>query len=161
MKTVLQSRSGSVLAGAAGAVLLLVGIVFVYSAIQRVETRLALTMGESVALDGIVTEKLTGEQRDRFLPLVVPRYTIRYAFANLEGKMRSGEQEVTRAFFDAAPGQGGPIEVYVRVDSPTIHAVDAGAAFPGIAGLRLGSGLALLGSGGLLGGWALGRWRRA
>ena len=128
----------------AGVLFLLAGAYFMVSVYRRSSLRLDLSEDDVAAVDGVITEKLVGQQRDRFIPISVEQYTLRYAFANLEGKMRSGEQEVTRAFFEAAPEPGRPTTVYLSTTDPTQHAVDISPAFPGISGLRLAVGAVLL-----------------
>lgn len=119
---------------------------------SRVETRTVLA-GEVVSTDGILTEKLEREEADSILRITVPLYLARYAYANAEGVMRSGEQAVTGQEYRSLPGEGYPVTVYIDPTDPRVTGVERGVGFPGVAGLRAAVALAALGIGaGLMGG---------
>ncbi len=129
----------ALLIGAVG--LALASLALTYTAVRRVY-RPYRQAGGAVAVEGVVTEKLVQQQADRFLPFGVTTYILRYAFPNAEGKMRTGEQIVTRRFYDHTGGQGSPIEVTFAAGDSTISAVDPRGMFPGAAGWRLSMGMA-------------------
>ena len=123
--------------------LLALSLAFFYTAYRRVHNPIRFT-GESITVQGVVMEKLVEQRSDRFLPFDVPSYVVRYAFPSAQGKMRTGEQVVTRAFFDRLAGQGNLAWVTVSVEDPRFHAIDPRLTFPGTAGWRAGIGLAFL-----------------
>jgi hypothetical protein len=115
-----------------------------WSASRRVETQLKLR-ADSVAVQGVVLEKLVEQRPDRLVPFSVPSYVVRYAFPTPDqGQMRSGEQVVTRYAFRQLGGQGELAVVTVDPNDPAISAIDPRLTFPAGAGWRLGGGLALL-----------------
>jgi hypothetical protein len=120
--------------------LALASLAVTYTAARRVYRPYRQADG-AVAVEGVVTEKLIEQQADRFLPFDITTCIIRYAFPNTEGKMRTGEQIVTRRFYDRTGGQGSPIEVTFAAGDSTISAVDPRSVFPGAAGWRLSMGV--------------------
>ncbi len=102
----------------------------------------------------VITEKLVQYQNDRLLPFSVPAFVIRYAYPTPQGQMRTGEQVVTRRFFEQLGGPGTPVPVTMREDNPAVSAVPR-LTFPGNSGWRMGIALAAifaasaLGSGGV------------
>ncbi|MBN1122170.1 MAG: hypothetical protein JXJ17_13925 [Anaerolineae bacterium] len=120
--------------------LALASLAATYTAVRRVH-RPYRQAGGAVAVEGVITEKLVEQRTDRFLPFEVTTYIIRYAFPNTQGKMRTGEQDVTRRFYDRTGGQGTPITVTIAAGDSAISAVDPYGTFPGIAGWRLSMGL--------------------
>jgi hypothetical protein len=119
--------------------LAIASLAIAYTAIRRVY-RPYWRAGGAVTVEGVVTEKLVEQQADRFLPFEVRTCIIRYAFPNTEGKMRTGEQAVTRSVYNRTGGQGSPITVTIAAGDSTISAVDPRGVFPGIAGWRLSMG---------------------
>jgi len=110
---------------------------------------------QAVVAQGVITEKLVQYQNDRLLPFSVPAFVIRYAYPTPQGQMRTGEQVVTRRFFEQLGGPGTPVPVTMREDNPAISAVDPRLTFPSNSGWRMGIALAAifaasaLGSGGV------------
>ena len=151
----------SFLASAIALVLLLIASWLLFGAYRRVRTSLQLA-GDTVTVQGVITEKVTETRSERRLPFSLRAYVVRYAFpAPPQGQMWSGEQTVTRRFFEQAGGQGDPVPVTFRRGDPTIQAVDPRLTFPAEAGWRLGAGLILLTLGLLMGVVAAGLTRRA
>ncbi|MEJ2150935.1 MAG: hypothetical protein P8Z40_15860 [Chloroflexota bacterium] len=125
-------------------VLALGALGLLWSASRRVETQLRLR-ADSVAVQGVVLEKLVEQRPDRLLPFDVPSYVVRYAFPTPDqGQMRSGEQVVTRYAFRHLGGQGALAPVTVDPDDPAVSAIDPRLTFPAGAGWRLGIGIGLL-----------------
>ncbi|GEM_PF-2460137 len=118
-------------------ILLLAALGLLYTVYRRVATPLMLLRG-AVAVDGNITEKLVQRQPDTLLPFDVTVYVVRYAFPTSQGQVRTGEQIVTRGFYERLGEQGAPVEVTIRADDPAVSAVDARLTFPGSAGWRLG-----------------------
>jgi hypothetical protein len=114
-----------------------------YSAYRRVETATRLG-GGAWAAPGVVTEKLVEYRSDRLLPFDVRTYVVRYAYPNPAGQMRTGEQVVTRRFFDRLPEQGGQTTVYLAAGEEGVSAVQRGPALPAPAGWRAILALAAL-----------------
>src|SRR5574341_198516 len=115
-----------------------------YTAYRRANTPLQLMNG-TVMVDGNVTEKLIQRQPATPLPFEVPVYVVRYAYPSPQGQMRTGEQIVTRGFYEQLGGQGAPVTVTMREDDPGISAVEARLTFAGPASWRLMlAGLCLL-----------------
>jgi len=141
------SRRAFSLIGILLSLALLVGALgLFYSAYRRVETQVRL-MGDAWATRGVVLEKLVEESEDRLLPWDVTTYVVRYAYPNDRGQMRTGEQVVTRRFFEQTPEQGEPIPVVILTDDSAVTAVSPGLTFPAGAGWRVGLALvAVLGS---------------
>lgn len=131
--------------GGLALILTLVALALFYLSYRRVGSPLELLRGETVAVDGVIMEKLVQRQSDSILPFEVTAYVVRYAFPTLQGQMRTGEQIVTRGFFESLGHQGAPVSVTLRFDDPAINAVDARLTFPASAGWRLGLGLVCLG----------------
>ena len=123
--------------------LLALSLAFVYTAYRRVDNPIRFSQ-ESITVQGVVMEKLVEEQNDRFLPFPVTVYVVRYAFPSAQGKMRTGQQVVTHAFYQRLAGQGNLAWIDVSVEDPRFHAIDPRLTFPGTAGWRLGIGLAFL-----------------
>lgn len=123
--------------------LLALSVAFFYTAYRRVHNPIRFS-GESITVQGVVLEKLVEQRSDRFLPFDVSSNVVRYAFPSAQGKMRTGEQVVTRAFFDRVAGQGNLVWITVSVEDPRFHAIDPRLTFPGTAGWRAGIGLAFL-----------------
>ena len=123
--------------------LLALSLAFFYTAYRRVHNPIRFTQ-ESITVQGVVLEKLLEDQTDRFLPFPVTSYVVRYAFPSAQGKMRTGQQIVTRAFYQRLAGQGHLAWIAVSVDNPRFHAIDPRLTFPSTAGWRLGIGLALM-----------------
>ena len=123
--------------------LLALSLAFFYTAYRRVHNPIRFTQ-ESITVQGVVLEKLIEDQTDRFLPFPITSYVVRYAFPSAQGKMRTGQQIVTRAFYQRLAGQGHLAWVAVSVEDPRFHAIDPSLTFPGIAGWRLGIGLTFL-----------------
>lgn len=134
---------------ALGAAALLVAGGLIYSLYGRSAVRLDLAR-ESVATQGWLTEKFTQPDDLAFIPLT--RYVARYAYINPEGVLRSGEQELGRAFYLRLPQAGDRLTVYHSSGNAEINAVDRGLAFPGALGLRAAAALIGL----ILGGACLG-----
>jgi hypothetical protein len=124
-------------------ILLLAALGLGYTAYRRVTTPLLLLRG-AVAVEGNVTEKLVQRQDDSLLPFDITTYVVRYAFPAPQGQMRTGEQIVTREFFERLGEQGAPVEVTLRAEDPAISAVDARLTFPASAGWRLGMAVTCL-----------------
>ncbi len=120
--------------------LAMASLAIAYTAVRRIH-RPYWRAGGAVTVEGVVTEKLVEQQADRFLPFEVTTYIIRYAFPNTEGKMRTGEQAVTRRFYNRTGGQGSPITVTIAAGDSTISAVDPRCMFPGVTGWRLSMGV--------------------
>jgi hypothetical protein len=115
-----------------------------WSASRRVETQFKLR-AESVAVQGVVLEKLVEQRADRLVPFAVPSYVVRYAFPSpAQGQMRTGEQVVTRHAFRQLGEQGALAAVAVDPDDSAISAIDPRLTFPAGGGWRLGIGIALL-----------------
>jgi hypothetical protein len=91
----------------------------------------------TVVVDGSITEKLVQTRRLSPLPLDMRAYVVRYAFPNPQGQMRTGEQIVTKAFYDWLGDQGAPVEVFLREDDLTFNAVDPRITFPSVSGVRM------------------------
>jgi hypothetical protein len=98
----------------------------------------------SVTVEGTITEKLVSQERLSPLPLMLPAYTIRYAFPTPQGLMRTGQQIVTRATYQRLGDQGAPATITLSPSDPAINAVDARITFPGVAGVRLAASLICL-----------------
>jgi hypothetical protein len=128
--------------------------VLAYSAYRRVETALRLG-GAAWAAPGVVTEKLVESHPDRLLPFDVRAYVVRYAYPNPAGQMRTGEQVVTRRFFDRLPEQGGQATVYLAAGEEGISAVQRGPALPAPAGWRAALALGALIAAGMAAGLAM------
>ena len=125
-----------------------------YSVYRR--SRLALEISQqAVVAQGVITEKLIQPQRDRLLPFGVPAFVVRYAYPSPLGQMRTGEQVVTRHFFERLGGIGTLTPVTMREDNPTISAVDPRLTFPASAGWRMGVALVILFTASALGGVGL------
>lgn len=124
-----------------------------YSAYRRVETGLRLG-GAAWAVPGIVTEKLVERRPDRLLPFDVQTYVVRYAYPSPAGQMHSGEQVVTRGYFERLPDQGGQTTVYLAPGEASVSVVQRGPALPAIAGRRAALALAALIAAGLAAGLA-------
>src|SRR5690606_38732531 len=104
-----MSRRAFSLIGILPSLPLLVGpLARLSTAARRPETQVRL-MGDAWATRGVVLEKLVEEREDRLLPWDVTTYVVRYAYPNDRGQMRTGEQVVTRRFFEQTPEQGEPI----------------------------------------------------
>lgn len=129
----------AMLLAAVGMALLSLSLMF--TAVRRIQ-RPFVRAGGAVEVEGVITEKLVEQQTDRFLPFDVTTYIIRYTFPNAQGKMRTGEQIVTRRFYNRTGEQGAPIPVTLAAEDATINAVDTRSVFPGIAGWRLWMGTA-------------------
>jgi hypothetical protein len=115
-----------------------------WSASRRVETQLRLR-ADSVAVQGVVLEKLVEQRPDRLLPFAGPSYVVRYAFPTpTQGQMRTGEQVVTPYAFRQLGEQGALAAVAVDPADPSISAIDPRLTFPAGAGWRLGIGIGLL-----------------
>lgn len=123
--------------------LLAVGLVLLFSTYRRVSAPLKLT-GQGVAVQGVVTEKFIAERPDRLLPFDVTTYVVRYAYPNVEGQMRSGEQVVTRKSYEGLPGQGGQTFVLFDPAEPGLSVIDPRLTFPAGAGWRAGLAAAAL-----------------
>jgi hypothetical protein len=81
-------------------------------------------------------ENLVQSRRLSPLPVEVPAYVVRYAFPNPQGQMRTGEQVVTKAFYDRLGQQGAPVEVTLSESDPAVNAIDARITFPSVSGVR-------------------------
>ncbi len=102
---------------------------------------------QAVTVEGVVTEKLVTYESAGFLPFDMPVYVVRYAFPTTWGQIRSGEQIVTRRFYDRVEGQGAPVTVTMRADNSDTNVVDARLTFPGRMGWRvILAGLCLIGA---------------
>jgi len=123
--------------------MLVLSMAFFYTAYRRVHNPIRFTQ-EAITVQGVVMEKLTEEATDRFLPFPVTSYVVRYAFPSAQGRMRTGQQVVTRAFYQRLAGQGHLAWIAVSVEDPRFHAIDPRLTFPSTAGWRLGIGLAFL-----------------
>jgi hypothetical protein len=128
-------------------------VALAYSAYRRVETAIRLG-GGAWAAPGVVTEKLVETRSDRLLPFDVRAYVVRYAYPNPAGQMRTGEQVVTRRFFDRLPEQGGQTTVYLAAYEEGISAVQRGPALPAPAGWRAALALGALIAAGMAAGLA-------
>lgn len=114
-----------------------------YSAFRRVETIFRL-VGSSITVQGVVMEKLVEQRADRLLPFDVTTHVVRYAYPNPQGQMRTGEQVVTKGFFEQVRGQGAPVRITYSSTDPAISAIDPRLTFPASAGWRAGVALAAL-----------------
>lgn len=114
-----------------------------YSAFRRVETIFRLA-GSSITVQGVVTEKLVEQRPDRLLPFDVTTRVVRYAYPNPQGQMRTGEQVVTKGFFEQVRGQGAPVRITYSSTDPAISAIDPRLTLPAAAGWRAGMALAAL-----------------
>ncbi len=123
--------------------LLAAGLALLYSASHSLRVPLRLA-GRALVAQGIVMEKITEQHPDRLLPFDVTSYVVRYAFPNAQGQMRTGQQTVTKSFFEELPGQGSPAWVFFDPDDPSVSAIDPRLTFPGAAGWRLGMAAAAL-----------------
>jgi hypothetical protein len=123
--------------------MLALSLAFFYTAYRRVHNPVRFTQ-ESITVQGVVMGKLVEEESDRFLPFPVTSYVVRYAFPSAQGRMRTGQQVVTRAFYQRLAGQGHLAWIVVSVEDPRFHAIDPRLTFPSTAGWRLGIGLAFL-----------------
>lgn len=116
--------------------LLAIAAALLFLAYRRIGFPLGL-LEDAVVVDGVVTEKLTQSERASPLPVEVPVYRVRYAYPNLQGQIRTGEQIVTRAAYSRLGDQGAPVQVTIHPVDPGVSAVDARVTFPGVAGVRL------------------------
>jgi hypothetical protein len=101
-------------------------------------------MQPAVIVNGNIMEKLVQKQRLSPLPVDIPAYVIRYAFPNSQGQMRTGEQVVTKAFYDRLGEQGASVEVTLSESDPGVNAVDARITFPSVTGVRVGIAIGCL-----------------
>jgi hypothetical protein len=101
-------------------------------------------MPSAVVVDGNIMEKLVQTRRLSPLPVEVPAYVVRYAYPNPQGQMRTGEQVVTKAFFNRLDEQGAAVEVYLNEADPTVNAVDPRITFPSVSGVRAWAAAACL-----------------
>ncbi len=123
--------------------LVLLSLWLFYSVYRRSQTQFQLAQG-AVMVEGVITEKLTQPQPDRLLPFSPTAYVVRYAYPTLEGRVRTGEQTITRAVYDSLGDQGDLVQVVIRADDPSISAIDPALNFPAAAGWRLGIAISLL-----------------
>lgn len=122
-----------------------------YSVYRR--SRLTLEISrQAVVTQGVITEKLIQRQSDHLLPFDVPAFVVRYAYPTPLGQMRTGEQIVTRRFFERLGGVGALVPVTMREDNPAVSAVDSRLTFPGSTGWRMGIALVALFAASALGG---------
>jgi hypothetical protein len=98
----------------------------------------------AVTVDGNITEKLVQSQRLSPLPVNVPTYVVRYTFPNLQGQMRTGEQIVTRPYFDALGEQGAPTTITLYPEDNSINAIDPRFTFPAASGVYFTSAIICL-----------------
>jgi hypothetical protein len=129
-----------------------------YSAYRRSRLPLELSR-QAVVTEGIITEKLVQRQSDRLLPFDVPAFVVRYAYPTLDGQMRTGEQVVTRGFFERIGDPGTHVPVTMQEDNPSLSAVDPRLTFPGSVGWRMGAALVALFTASTLVGGGLRLWR--
>jgi hypothetical protein len=106
-----------------------------YLAYRQIGAPLKLTQS-ALVIDGNIMEKLVQTRRLSPLPVEMPAYVVRYAFANPQGQMRTGEQVVTKAFYDRLGEQGAPVEVTLSESDLGVNAVDARITFPSVSGVR-------------------------
>ncbi len=142
MKQWLLGFSGIVLA--LGSIVLALGLF--YTAYHRVEVPAQLAASSTLTVQGVVLEKLIEQRTDRLLPFKVTTYVVRYAYPNMQGQMRTGEQVVTKGFFEQIGGQGSAVWITFSAEDSSRSAVDPRLTFPGSAGWRVGLGLAAIGT---------------
>lgn len=117
------------------AVLIIIAAGSSYLAYRQIGAPLKL-MQSALVVDGNIMEKLVQTRQLSPLPIEIPAYIVRYAFPNPQGQMRTGEQIVTKAFYDRLGEQGSPVEVTLSEADPAVNAVDARITFPSVTGVR-------------------------